>query len=189
VPIETCPLRRRQKFVGIDAAHREASGGDWHDALPAAAAVELLHNFSLIHDDIEDGDSLRRGRPTLWKVWGIPQAINAGDALYTLAHTALNRLTAYHVPIERILAARRRFDRACIALTQGQHLDLGLSRNRASPAEYLRRSGGQARPIEAACGPAHWSPQRRRITRPSGVDSAWPFGSKMMCWASGAIRW
>src|SRR5512142_2173786 len=70
----------------------ESSGGDWHTAVPAAAAIELLHNFSLIHDDIEDNDVMRRGRPTVWKVWGIPQAINAGDALYTMAHTTLNRL-------------------------------------------------------------------------------------------------
>ncbi len=132
----------------------EASGGDWRTALPAAAAVELLHNFSLIHDDIEDGDPVRRGRPTLWKVWGIPQAINAGDALYTMAHTTLNGLVAYHVPAERVLAARQRFDRACVALTQGQHLDLGFeSRSSVTEAEYLRMiSGKTAALIEAACG-------------------------------------
>jgi geranylgeranyl diphosphate synthase type I len=132
----------------------EASGGEWHTALPAAAAVELLHNFSLIHDDIEDGDPVRRGRPTLWKVWGIPQAINAGDALYTMAHTTFNRLTAYDIPAERVLAARQRFDRACIALTQGQHLDLGFeSRSSVTEAEYLRMiSGKTAALIEAACG-------------------------------------
>jgi len=132
----------------------EASGGEWQTALPAAAAVELLHNFSLIHDDIEDGDPVRRGRPTMWKVWGIPQAINAGDALYTIAHTTLNGLTDYHLPPERILVARQRFDRACIALTQGQHLDLGFeSRSSVSEAEYLRMiSGKTAALIEAACG-------------------------------------
>src|SRR5574337_920059 len=59
----------------------EATGGNWQVALPAAAAVELLHNFSLIHDDIQDNDPLRRGRPTVWKLWGTAQAINAGDAL------------------------------------------------------------------------------------------------------------
>jgi len=56
----------------------EASGGDWECALPAAAAIELLHNFSLIHDDIEDGDTTRRGRATLWAIWGRAQAINEG---------------------------------------------------------------------------------------------------------------
>ena len=132
----------------------EASGGDWHTALPAAAAVELLHNFSLIHDDIEDSDPLRRGRPTLWKVWGTAQAINAGDALYTLAHMALINLRDYTVPVQRILAARQRFDRACLVLTQGQHLDLGFeSRASVSEAEYLHMVYGKtAALIEAACG-------------------------------------
>ena len=132
----------------------EASGSEWRAALPAAAAVELLHNFSLIHDDIEDGDPVRRGRPTLWKLWGNAQAINAGDALYTMAHTTLNGLAEYDTPAERILAARRRFDRACVALTQGQHLDLGFeSRSSVTEAEYLRMiSGKTAALIEAACG-------------------------------------
>ncbi len=131
-----------------------AAGGEWRTALPAAAAVELLHNFSLIHDDIEDGDPVRRGRPTLWKLWGNAQAINAGDALYTIAHMALNALTDYGLPIDRILAARQRFDRACLVLTQGQHLDLGFeSRSSVSEAEYLRMVYGKtAALIEAACG-------------------------------------
>ncbi len=129
----------------------EASGGEWPSALPAAAAVELLHNFSLIHDDIEDGDPVRRGRPTLWKLWGSAQAINAGDALYTFAHLALNGLS---VPVDRVLAARQRFDQACLILTQGQHLDLGFeSRSGVSEAEYLRMVEGKtAALIEAACG-------------------------------------
>jgi geranylgeranyl diphosphate synthase type I len=69
-----------------------AAGGDWHEALPAAAAVELVHNFSLIHDDIEDHSPIRRGRPTIWKKWGIPQAINAGDAMFTFNKPAFNLL-------------------------------------------------------------------------------------------------
>ncbi len=70
----------------------EACGADWKKALPAAAAVELIHNFSLIHDDIEDRGEQRRGRPTVWKVWGEAQAINAGDAMFSLASLALSRL-------------------------------------------------------------------------------------------------
>jgi geranylgeranyl diphosphate synthase type I len=132
----------------------EASGGEWHTALPAAAAVELLHNFSLIHDDIEDGDPVRRGRPTLWTLWGQAQAINAGDALYTLAHSALNGLIDYQLPAERVLAARQRFDHACLVLTQGQHLDLGFeSRSSVTEAEYLHMVYGKtAALLEAACG-------------------------------------
>ena len=52
---------------------------EWLRALPAAAAVELVHNFSLVHDDIQDQSPLRRGRRTLWQRWGVAQAINAGD--------------------------------------------------------------------------------------------------------------
>src|SRR5581483_2903253 len=71
----------------------EAGGGDWRAALPAAAALELLHNFSLIHDDIEDNSDERRGRAAVWKIWGLAQGINAGDAMFVLAHLALDRLS------------------------------------------------------------------------------------------------
>ena len=67
--------------------------GDHRLALPGAAAVELGHNFSLVHDDIEDGDTERRHRATLWAIHGVPQAINAGDALFSLSRIALHRLT------------------------------------------------------------------------------------------------
>ncbi|MEZ4675199.1 MAG: polyprenyl synthetase family protein, partial [Caldilineaceae bacterium] len=80
-------------------------GGDPVQALPAAAAIELLHNFSLIHDDIEDGDETRRHRPTLWKVWGVPQAINAGDALFTIAYAAIQRLARRGVSAQATLDA------------------------------------------------------------------------------------
>ena len=63
-----------------------ACGDDWRAALPYAAQIELIHNFSLIHDDIEDNSDLRRGQPTVWKVWGMPHAINAGDLMFSMAH-------------------------------------------------------------------------------------------------------
>ena len=68
-----------------------ASGHDWADALPAAAAVEMVHNFSLIHDDIEDNSAQRHGRPPsyLWKKFSTPMAINAGDALFALSSMAI----------------------------------------------------------------------------------------------------
>src|SRR5581483_4246137 len=70
----------------------QALGGDWTKALPAAASIELVHNFSLIHDDIQDEDRERRHRPTLWTKWGVPQAINAGDAMFCLATLTLRDL-------------------------------------------------------------------------------------------------
>lgn len=63
--------------------------GALDEALPAAVSIELFHNFTLIHDDIEDHDELRRGRPTVWKLWGINKALNAGDAQLILAFEAL----------------------------------------------------------------------------------------------------
>lgn len=102
----------------------EACGGNWERALPAAAAVELVHNFSLIHDDIEDGDRTRRGRPTVWALWGIPQGLNAGDTLFVLAHQALLRLEDRGVLPAQVVEAIRILDRACLRLTEGQYLDL-----------------------------------------------------------------
>lgn len=104
----------------------QATGGDPEQALPAAAAIELVHNFSLVHDDIEDQSDLRRGRPTVWKVWGVPQAINAGDGLFILAHLAMQRLADRGVPHQRVLTALETFDEACLALTEGQYLDLSF---------------------------------------------------------------
>lgn len=116
----------------------EACGGDWERALPAAAAVELIHNFSLIHDDIEDGDSTRRGRPTLWSVWGVPQALNAGDTLFALAYRALFRLEERGTPAETVLVAFRLLNQACIRLTEGQFLDLRFEgQDKVSVEDYL----------------------------------------------------
>jgi geranylgeranyl diphosphate synthase type I len=102
----------------------QAAGGDVQAALPAAAAVELIHNFSLIHDDIEDRSATRRGRPTAWALWGEAQAINAGDALFTLAHLALHRLGERGIPSDRIAAALRALDQTNLELCRGQHMDL-----------------------------------------------------------------
>ena len=102
----------------------EALGGDVKAALPAAAAVELVHNFSLIHDDIQDGNSERHNRPTVWWVWGPAQAINAGDGMHALARLALLRQTGEGMSPERTLKAVGLLDQACLRLCEGQYLDL-----------------------------------------------------------------
>lgn len=107
----------------------EAAGGDWRSALPAAAAVELIHNFSLIHDDIQDGSWERRRRPTVWKVWGEPQAINAGDAMYVLAQLALFRLDQKKVTLPKIIAVSKRLSQASLQLCEGQYLDIEFERH------------------------------------------------------------
>ncbi len=129
----------------------ETCGGDWQQAIPAAAAVELLHNFSLIHDDIEDGDTTRRGRPTVWALWGVPQALNAGDTMYALAYTALLHLTGRGVPAPTVIEAIRLFSATCMRLTEGQFLDMGFeSQADVQPEMYLRMVAGKTAALLAS---------------------------------------
>src|SRR5258708_22064165 len=115
-----------------------AAGGDWRQALPLGAALELIHNFSLIHDDIQDNSPLRRGRPTVWRRWGQAQAINAGDAMFTLAYLAPQRLLALRVLPEVAMRALAELNFTCLELTQGQHLDMNFERHAmVTVPEYL----------------------------------------------------
>lgn len=115
-------------------------------ALPAAAAVELTHNFTLIHDDIEDGDAERRHRPTLWKLWGIPQAVNTGDGMFALSRLILWRVLDEGV--SGIVAAQlgAALDRACLVLSEGQYLDISFEQRLdisvAMYVDMIRRKTG-----------------------------------------------
>jgi geranylgeranyl diphosphate synthase type I len=131
----------------------EAAGGTIERAMPAAVALELLHNFSLVHDDIEDNSATRRGRPAVWTVWGIPQAINVGDGLFALTHLALGGLSEQGVPPARALEATRAFNATCVALTEGQFLDMSFeARVDVTLKEYLRMIQGKtAALISTAC--------------------------------------
>ena len=130
----------------------EAVGGIWERALPAAAALELIHNFSLIHDDIQDGDQQRHHRPTVWAVWGQAQAINAGDAAFALSGVALEQLREQGYPAETTLAVWQLLNTATLRLVEGQYLDLAFEqRADITVDEYLamiaRKTGAL---IEAA---------------------------------------
>ncbi len=102
----------------------QAVGGDVWQTLPAAAAIELVHNFSLIHDDIQDGSYKRHHRPTVWRLWGRSQAINAGDAMFTLAYLAMLGLGERGVSGEKVAGCVRMLSAACLELCEGQYLDL-----------------------------------------------------------------
>ncbi len=122
----------------------DAAGGDWRQAVPAAAAIEIIHNFSLIHDDIEDASPTRRGRPTVWKVWGEAQAINSGDAMFTLAHAAMSRLLETGIPPATVLRALQRFDETCFRLTRGQFADMDFEmRDEVMVDEYIAMITGK----------------------------------------------
>ena len=94
-----------------------AAGADPRHALPVATALEWIHNFTLIHDDIQDGDHERRHRATVWSVWGAAQGINAGDALHAIA---FERLLAPGPLAGRRLRAGRVLARAIRDVVEGQ---------------------------------------------------------------------
>lgn len=151
----------------------EAAGGTWQDALPAALAVELVHNFSLIHDDIQDQSTTRRGRPTVWARWGIAQAINAGDALYALAFAQITALDKAF-PHAHVVEALRLLAQTCIALVQGQVLDLAFEqREDVTLDEYWTMIHGKTAALLAAAAElgallANTSAQRRTAFRRFG---------------------
>ncbi len=122
----------------------ELAGGDVERAVPAAAAVELVHNFSLLHDDVEDRSDRRRDRPTLWTFAGEAQAINTGDGMYTLARTAMHGLADRGLEATLAVRAMRELDDACFKLVEGQYHDISFEERRdVSVAEYLTMAGGK----------------------------------------------
>jgi geranylgeranyl diphosphate synthase, type I len=107
-------------------------------ALPAAASVELTHNFTLIHDDIEDGDTERRHRSTVWNVWGVPQAINTGDGMFALARLALWDVVNEGVDPAIAVRLGAVLDKACLVIAEGQYLDISFeTREDISVAMYV----------------------------------------------------
>ena len=102
----------------------EALEADFRAALPAAAGVELVHHFTLVHGEVQAGRAEDPDRPSIWWVWGPAQAINAGDGLHALGRTAMMRMAAKGTPPERVLRAVRSLDTACLRLCEGQYMDL-----------------------------------------------------------------
>ena len=107
----------------------DALGGDWGKALPAASALEFIHNFSLIHDDIQDEDRERRHRPTVWALWGRSQALVAGNALRTAADLSALELVEAGVSEERALRASSLLVQGYLEMIRGQCMDLAFERS------------------------------------------------------------
>jgi len=147
----------------------EAEGAALEDALDAAAAIEILHNYSLVHDDIEDQDELRHGRQTLWVKYGIAQAVNAGDAMCALSFLTLAHAQQHHQP-GRVLRMIEILHDAHLTMCNGQALDLQFeAASSVEMAEYERMIAcktsalfGAACELGALCVDAHGA----------GVDNA-----------------
>jgi geranylgeranyl diphosphate synthase type I len=119
----------------------EACGGARDEALAAAVAIELIHNFSLVHDDVQDDDEQRHGRPTVWRIYGTAQAINVGDYLAT---TAFRILGESALPPERITRQLTRLGAAVAEMVSGQWSDLALEAwNDASVDDYVAMVSGK----------------------------------------------
>lgn len=125
--------------------------GNWKPVVEAASAIEMIHNFSLIHDDIQDKSEYRHNRVTLWKKVGLAQAINAGDALFTLGLKKIWDLTE-RFELDLVRKSYLILNQTCLRLTQGQYMDLDFeSRNEVSTSDYLEMIGGKTTALIAAC--------------------------------------
>jgi len=113
----------------------EAAGGDAVALAPAAVSIELIHNFTLIHDDIMDNANVRRGRPAVHKLWGLSGAILAGDTLYSKAFQVLGMTAARS---DLVLGAMNMLSKTCTAICEGQWLDMEFeAKERVCEAEYM----------------------------------------------------
>ena len=121
-----------------------AMGGDPLSAVKYAIAVELLHNFALIHEDVEDGNTERNGRPSVWWTWGPAQAINAGDGMHAMARLALFSLAEQGEPTERVSAAVRAIDCATVLMCEGEYLDITFQEQAVvTPERYLEMTASR----------------------------------------------
>lgn len=127
-------------------------GGTFEDAVDAAVAIECLHNYSLVHDDIEDGDELRHGSETVWARYGIANGVNAGDSMCAVSYLALLRNTA-HLPHARIVAMMQVLHEANLGMCAGQGYDIGFeTAAHVAPEEYFAMIDGKTAALfGAAC--------------------------------------
>lgn len=117
----------------------EAVGGTTSQAIPAAVAIEFIHNFSLVHDDIQDEDETRHGRKTIWAVWGKPKALVSGNVLRVVADSALHGLPSPGVDSSRAVTAADLLTEAYLEMIEGQYLDISFEgRHDITMSDYRR---------------------------------------------------
>jgi len=129
--------KRLRPFVLVKCC--ELVGGSVEDALPAAVSVELLHNFTLIHDDVMDRDDFRHGAPTVHKVYGEPAAIIAGDMLFALVFKCVcEAFWKRNIPSSTTQRVIEALSEAAITVCEGQWMDMSLQNKRDTTEEtYL----------------------------------------------------
>jgi len=110
----------------------EILGGKLSNSLPAASAVEMIHNFTLVHDDIMDNDEMRHGVPTVHKKYGLPIAILAGDVLFSKAYQILSNSK---LPAKEVNELVSRLAKACVDVCEGQILDIKMAETKKIPSQ------------------------------------------------------
>lgn len=130
----------------------EAVGGNGKKTIPAGAAIEMFHNFTLIHDDIMDESELRRGKPCLYKKYGVPLAINAGDGLFMKVSDEILRI---ELPPEKVMEIQKTLNAAFTRVLEGQAIELNWYRQKkfdVTEEDYKRMIGGKTGAlISASC--------------------------------------
>ena len=161
----------------------EAAGGKPERAMPVAVSLEYVHNFSLIHDDLEDQDRIRHHRPTVWAVWGEPTAIVSGNAMLKIADRALERLGDHGISEEVLLETKHSLAANYLRMMEGQYLDIQFeSLDSVTVEQYLdmieRKTGAL---IETAVFLGSL------VGRPGGPDAGFSAGLRSVGYELGRI--
>ena len=132
--------KRLRPFIVLESC--KLVGGDPENAVPIAAAVELVHNFTLVHDDIMDQDEKRRGVPTVHVQYGVPMAINAGDLLFAKAYQATLKSMSRGISPKRTLQALETLTEAILRICEGQAMDMAfVKQGTVEEDEYIEMIG------------------------------------------------
>ena len=142
--------KRLRPFLTIKSC--EAAGGKKKDAIPFAAALEILHNFTLIHDDVMDHDALRRGKPTVHATYGEPMAILAGDLLFAKVYQSVLDYAPAHLTSDDVVLSLQKMTDAIIVLCEGQALDVSFPKaTDVSEDDYIFMIGAKTSALFKAC--------------------------------------
>ena len=142
--------KRLRPFLTIKSC--EAAGGKTKDAIPFAAALEILHNFTLVHDDVMDHDELRRGRPTVHAKYGEPMAILAGDLLFSKVYQSVLDYAPAHISSDDVVMALQKMTDAIIVLCEGQALDVSFPKaTDVTEEDYIFMIGAKTSALFKAC--------------------------------------
>jgi len=145
-------------------------GGNEEDALATASSLEMLHTFTLLHDDIMDQDEKRRGVPSVHNKWGVPLAIVAGDLLFAKVYEAIIKYTdTKHVAPKRILKVLQEISEATIVLCEGQTRDMMFEdKETVSETDYFEMIEGKTAALfesSARCGGLLGGANKRQVNR------------------------